>query len=286
MRSLALVAVGAMGLLFQLGCGRSAEERQLDSMRDEIDRIREARDHADTTAAPQGTGGTGLVVPTAYASAPRAAPPPPPATLQLGSGADAADDSAEDDPQDPAPRPTIRVFGTARAGHATRRSDDRIERTGIDEGSSAPDAPDSAHAIDPEAKRAYDAALALVNAKRFDRALDALAAFLVKWPDHPYANNAMYWRGECYFARGDYSKAAEQFEGVLRRFPAGSKAPDSLLKLGMSQQKLGNTAGAKECFDRLAQQYPDSEAARRIPALPNERTRGATPPGPAQESQP
>ena len=252
-------------------------------MRDEIDRIRESRDRADTMAAPHETGEGAFVVPAAYASASKAGPPP--ATVQLGGdAAGSTDDSAEDDPQDTAQRPTIRVLGSVRGGRAARRPDDRIERSGVDDGSGASDAPEgSVHAIDPDAKRAYDAALALVNAKHFDRAIDALAAFLIKWPDHPYANNAMFWRGECYFARGEYPKAVEQFEGVLRRFPAGNKAPDALLKLGVSHQKLGNAAAAKECFDRLAQQYPDSEAARRIPAIA---TRAATPPGPAQESQP
>ena len=89
----------------------------------------------------------------------------------------------------------------------------------------------------------------------------------MKYPDHPYADNAMYWRGECYFAKGDYLHAAEQFEGTVTRFPAGNKAPDALLKLGMSHQKLGNPIKAKECFDRLAQSYPQSEAVRHIPPV-------------------
>jgi tol-pal system protein YbgF len=118
-----------------------------------------------------------------------------------------------------------------------------------------------------------------VNAHQYDRALDALAAFLVRWPDHPYADNAMYWRGECYFAKGDYRRAADQFEGSVARFPAGAKAPDALLKLGMSEQKLGDPARAKESFDRLTQLFPQSEAARRIPPV----TVPATTRGPAPE---
>ena len=33
--------------------------------------------------------------------------------------------------------------------------------------------------------------------------------------------------------------AAEQFEGLIARFPFGNKAPDALLKLGLCQQKTG-----------------------------------------------
>ncbi len=275
MRLRALLALQAFALLANFGCGRSAEERQLDSMRDEIDRIRDGRDRAATGRdAPDPS----LVVPQAYTSAAPMGQPPP--VLQIGDGQNGADDSAETaDPQDTTPRPTIRVFGSARGARNSRRGEDQIEQSATDEGeasaeppsrasASAPSPPrDHEGALDPEAKRAYDAALSLVNTKRCDQALDAFAAFLVKWPDHPYADNAMYWRGECYFARGDYVHASEQFEGAIKRFPVGNKTPDALLKLGMSRGRLGQTTKAKECFDRLARQYPESDAARHIPAL-------------------
>jgi tol-pal system protein YbgF len=162
------------------------------------------------------------------------------------------------DTEDPTPRPTIRIIGSSRRGDAQMLTDESTAPT-----------PSAAQpsALDPNAKRDYEAALSLVNARQYDAALDALAAFLVKYPDHPYADNALFWRGECYYAKGDYLHAAEQFEGVFTRFPAGNKAPDALLKLGMSHQKLGNPAKAKECFDRLAHAYPQSEAGRHIPTV-------------------
>ena len=120
-------------------------------------------------------------------------------------------------------------------------------------------------ALDPEAKRAYDAALAMVTSRQYDRALEAFAGFLVRWPDHPNADNATYWRGECYFARGEYARAAEQFEGTINRFPTGNKVPDAMLKLGMCQAKLGMAVKARGTFERLAGEFSRSDAARRIP---------------------
>jgi TolA-binding protein len=67
---------------------------------------------------------------------------------------------------------------------------------------------------------------------------------------------------------------------VVTRFPAGNKAPDALLQLGVCRQKLGDPAAAKEAFDRLTQQYAQSDAARRIPPVT---VPAATPPGPASE---
>jgi tol-pal system protein YbgF len=117
----------------------------------------------------------------------------------------------------------------------------------------------------PQAKGDYDAAVALVKHKQYDKALEALGGFLVHYPDDPSADNAMYWRGECFFAKGDYARAAEEFASVPARFPNGNKVPDALLKLGMSQLKSGEKDKAAEAFARLRREYPASDAARKIP---------------------
>jgi len=269
-------AIGAfllfgLGWAFSFGCAGPSEERHLDSMRDEIDAIQKDRDRAnEVTPEPVATGPV----------APPVAPGGPlPGAVTLGAF---DDQQAEDAPDvdDPAPRPALRVLGAARP-NGRWRGDDQVEQTyPTGDGASAGTSQGPPSALDPQAKRAYDAALALVSAHKYDEALDSLAAFLMKWPDHPYADNAMYWRGECYFARGDYVHASEQFEGVLSRFPAGNKVPDAMLKLGICRQKLGDPNGAREVFVRLTQQFPRSEAARRVPPIT---VPAATPSGPPAE---
>jgi tol-pal system protein YbgF len=257
-----------------LGCARPAEERHLDAMREEIDSIEQDRDRANARAGLTGDGdeaqpkGTGT-----HGSG--SGPAPEPVTIGYpGADPGPADDAA--DTEDPAPRPSIRILGTPRpGGRGMWRGDDRVEQTGIDDGAGA-----RPSALDPEAPKAYEAALALVSAHKYDAALDALAAFLVKWPDHPYADNAMYWRGECYFARGDYAHAQEQFAGVVDRFPGGNKAPDALLKLGMSAARAGDQSKAREAYARLAREYPQSQAAHKIPAATGDAPR---PQGPSPE---
>jgi len=267
--ALALVALAPLA-----ACAGTTEERQLADMRAEIDRIQESRDQEDREAmGPE----------VADSKLPAVPPPPAPSPVPEPSDQDAVtlgspeveptDDYADTD--DPTPRPNIRVLGSPRSSERGWRGEDHVEQTQPEEG-----AWPGTGKLDPAAAGAYDAAIALVNARQYDKALDAFAAFLVRWPDHPYADNAMYWRGESYFARGDYRRASEQFEGVLARFPAGSKAPDALLKLGMSHQKLGDPVKAKECFDRLTELYPQSDAAKRIPPVTIPAT---TPRGPASE---
>ncbi len=279
---LAVLVAGAASGLSAVACARTAEERHLDDMREEIERLQVDRDRADDPPIHSGDA------PAPGPAQARAAGPPPGQAAEVravGLPSDAFDDAPDTD--DKTPRPSIRVFGAGRSGRYGARGEDLVQQTTPDEPGARPSQDDAASrssgqdtaqdrggssaarpaALDPEAKRAYDAAIGLVNARQYDRALDALAAFLVKWPDHPYANNAMYWRGECYFAKGDWARAAEQFEGTTTRYPAGTKVPDALLKLGMCNQKLGNPAKAKEWFDRLSAQFPQSEAARRIPPV-------------------
>ena len=193
-------------------------------------------------------------------------------TVQIGDSDDAGEN---DDPNDPNARPEIRLQGQGggssravrsksvrdrdRDGRSERHESDDLGRGGAGDGASR------ASILDPEAKKSYEAALALVNNRQYDRGLEALSAFLTRWPDHPYAENAMYWRGEAYYARGEYLRAAEQFEGVLAR-GLGQKAPDALLKIGLCHDRLGSADRAKEYWDRLSREYPRSEAAKKIPS--------------------
>ena len=190
--------------------------------------------------------------------------PAPPRVVQLGG--------AEDEPEDPndkSERPDIRLTGAPGAAATPRRGGRSSGRTHIEDTEpSAPrsDSP-SPRALDPEAKSAYETALAQVQGKQLDKGLEGLNAFLARWPDHPYAENATYWRGEAFFAQGEYLRAGEQFEAVIARFGSGGvKAPDALLKLGLCQERLGASVRAREYWERLKTEYPRSDAARRIPA--------------------
>jgi tol-pal system protein YbgF len=248
------------------GCahGEGIADKQIAELREDLVKVQAERDRYEQRVnqlelAAQGRGdGSG---------GPVGAGTPPVATPNLKvvhlapGGADSPDSTAagaadEPDGDDGTPRPTIRIVGNGadpRGKHQTGLTvtDDQQQQR--------------PSAADPDAKRAYDHALQLLGQRKFNEALEAFAAFLVKWPDHPYADNATYWRGEAYFAQSDFAHAAEQFEGVVVRFPQGNKVPDALLKLGICQQKLNNPEKAKSYFDKLVREFPKSEAARRIP---------------------
>jgi tol-pal system protein YbgF len=272
----AFAAVLACGLPPLIGCaGETAEERQLADLSRGVERDQSWVDRTE----PRINEKEQLAkVPAISDSVPRGGN-----AARQGDGSETMPEPSEldgEDPNDTTPRPVIRIVGVRPARRGVPGLD-HIDETLPDEpangGQAGPpiraNAP-SPSALNAEAKRSYDAALALVNGHQYDQALDAFAAFLVRWPDHPNADNAMYWRGESYYAKGEYARAAEEFEGATLRFPLGNKVPDCLLKLGLCQQKLGNQEKAKSYFDRLSHDFPRSEAAHRIP---DGRTRSAGP---------
>ena len=116
-----------------------------------------------------------------------------------------------------------------------------------------------------DAERDYDAALSLVKKKSYDKAVEAFTGFLVKFPDHARADNAMFWMGEAYLGKGDTENALAQLDAVVARFPDGNKAPDALLKIAQIRKRAGEDELAKATLARLRARYPGSDAAKRAP---------------------
>lgn len=112
------------------------------------------------------------------------------------------------------------------------------------------------------ARDEYRAALTLVSNRDFDAALSALTEFISKYPDHEFMDRAMFWRAEAFYAKRDYERALAEFEAVSARFPASGKAADTILKIGMCHQRLGDEQRALVFFQRVVEQFPESAAAR------------------------
>lgn len=112
----------------------------------------------------------------------------------------------------------------------------------------------------------YNYAFATLQEKDYDKASRLFRELADNYPDHPLANNALYWQGECYYAKGDFRTAIIVFEELAERYPKGNKVPDSLLKRAYAYISLGDTTKAKDLLSRLVKNYPDSPAANKADA--------------------
>jgi len=108
----------------------------------------------------------------------------------------------------------------------------------------------------------YRRGLSLVREQKFDEALLELDAFATEHPNHPYADNALFWCGEIHYLRHEYDRALRYFERIEKLHPWGNKAPDALYRMGQIHLRRGDTAGARAYFEKVKQQFPDTAAAR------------------------
>lgn len=107
----------------------------------------------------------------------------------------------------------------------------------------------------------YDFAIDLLKRGQFPQARDALKQFLQQHPKDALAGNAQYWLGETYYVQGQYKDAADSFLKGYTTYSKSSKAPDSLLKLGMTLSALGQKDAACATFGQLKEQFPQASPA-------------------------
>jgi tol-pal system protein YbgF len=117
------------------------------------------------------------------------------------------------------------------------------------------------------AEQTYNAALATFRAREYGQAVLDFLDFLSKYPKHSLAANAQYWIGEAYYVQRDYRQSAAEFQKVVDIAPESSKVPDALLKLGLCHFNLRDEPRARQTWDRVAKDYPKSEAAVKARSL-------------------
>ena len=111
------------------------------------------------------------------------------------------------------------------------------------------------------ASEQYNYAFGLLKQADYPAAETALKSFVEQHPKDPMAGNAQYWLGETYYTRGRFIEAASAFAEGYKRYPKGSKAPDGLLKLGMSLARANQNQNACVALAQLDHDFPSAGAA-------------------------
>jgi tol-pal system protein YbgF len=213
---------------------------RLERIEDRVDRLVADVDYR--LRALEGTGGEIAAAP------PRAAPAPP--------GAEARG-PAPTEPPPPGAGPG--VLGTLTASEL--RAAGLAPAPGEAPPAAGAPAPVAAAAVDlppGTSEERYAFARSLLNQARYDEAEAAFRAFIDLHGDDPLAGNASYWLAETYYVRGRYQEAAATYLDGYQKFPTSVKAPDNLLKLGVSLARLGEATEACAAFDRLAEAFPEA----------------------------
>jgi tol-pal system protein YbgF len=107
----------------------------------------------------------------------------------------------------------------------------------------------------------YNKSLLLLKDRDYENALNSFKEFIELFPDHELTDNAQYWIGEIFYAKGDWERAILEFDDVIKKYPKGDKVPAALLKEGLSFSRLGAKKESRLLLTRVIENYPKSNEA-------------------------
>ena len=102
----------------------------------------------------------------------------------------------------------------------------------------------------------YEFAVSFMKIGDYETAEFALKEFIEKNKDHDLAGNAQYWYGETFRIRQLFSDAATAYLDGYQNYPKSKKAPDNLLKLGITMVQLGEKDQGCKMILGVKKEYP------------------------------
>ena len=93
-------------------------------------------------------------------------------------------------------------------------------------------------------------------------AIDGFKIYLENFSQSPFADNALYWIGECYFSQKEYEEAISRYNELILNFPLGDKVPAAYLHKGISLMELDRNEGALSVFKLMVSKYPLEEETK------------------------
>ena len=132
-----------------------------------------------------------------------------------------------------------------------------LEKSGV----KSSQAPTSSASKNGDAQAAYDKAYNAMKKGDYKTAEAGFTAFMKKYPKSDLVGNANYWLGETYYVRKQYEQAVGVFADGFTKYKNNSKAPDNLLKLGLSMKALKRNSDACTAFKELPKAFPKAPDA-------------------------
>lgn len=80
--------------------------------------------------------------------------------------------------------------------------------------------------------------------------------YLGSYPESARSADANFWLGEALYSQGKYNDAATTFVNAYKKYGTSEKAPEMLLKLGMSLAALDNKDTACATLHEVTKKYP------------------------------
>ena len=149
-------------------------------------------------------------------------------------------------------------FG-ANPGYSVTNLPDKQETSSIESAQTViTEEPEERESLLPDKppKEQYEFAVSFMKIGDYETAEFALKEFIQKNKEHDLAGNAQYWYGETFRIRQLYSDAATAYLDGYQNYPKSKKAPDNLLKLGITMVQLGEKDQGCKMITGVKKEYP------------------------------
>jgi tol-pal system protein YbgF len=107
----------------------------------------------------------------------------------------------------------------------------------------------------------YKAAYGHVLSGDYGLAEQEFRSYIGTYPSSARAADANFWLGEALYSQGKYNDAAKTFLNAHQKYGNSEKAPEMLLKLGMSLAALDNKDTACATLHEVTKRYPKASKA-------------------------
>jgi tol-pal system protein YbgF len=111
-------------------------------------------------------------------------------------------------------------------------------------------------------QRLFNTSLADFTAGQWTLCVEGFSTYLKSFPRTDASDDAQWYIGECYFSDGKFADAVDAYNRAVTSYPKGDRVPDAYYKLGMALNNMKQADRAREAWDTLIKQFPDSDAAR------------------------
>ncbi|MBP1858981.1 tol-pal system protein YbgF [Rhizobium herbae] len=146
---------------------------------------------------------------------------------------------------------------------AATRDTSSLETTlpGVDQGiNQTPDTQQQTAALDNPGDL-YQSAYGHVLTGDYSQAENEFRSYLEAFPKGEKAADASFWMGEAQYSQGKFNDSAKTFLNAHQAYGKSPKAPEMLLKLGMSLAALDNKDTACATLREVNKRYPKASPA-------------------------
>jgi tol-pal system protein YbgF len=91
---------------------------------------------------------------------------------------------------------------------------------------------------------------------QYEPAKSAFQQLVAQHADSPQAPQAQFYVADIHFVQKNYRDAALSYAELIKKYPQSDKAPDAMLKLGLSLVQMGQTKEGCTTLGAISAKYP------------------------------